>query len=177
MKTKHIFGMLLLSATLIIFGCKQTTAPLITAGGEWVEITDTTHFHDITGLSSDFSLWNLFTGLGIKDSAQYSILAQMVDTTNKFYKPILLPPPPDFSQYSLVGLRTVTGREGENYCIVGRKFEVNDTIKQYRYTITIYYNENEPIFFTAIHNQNWVRVPKMHSNYAVVFDTTIVANH
>lgn len=175
MKLNHILVVLLLSATLIIFGCKQSTAPLITTGGEWVEITDTVSMPDVIGLSSDYSLWNEFTGLCIKDSSQYNILAQKVDTTNKLYKPLLLPSPPDFSLYSLVGLRTVTMRD--NYCIVGRKFEINDTIQQYRYTITIYYNVNEPFIPLAIHNQNWIRVPKMHENYAVVFDTTIIASH
>jgi hypothetical protein len=165
MKTKQIFGTLLLCASLIAFGCKQTTAPLMATGGEWVEITDTMSMQDIQGLSSVFSRWKYYVGLAIRDTAEYQALASMVDTTNSFYKPIHLPLSPDFSLYSMVGMRTI-----EPY--VTHRFYVNDTLQQYRYNVHLHHMERmHPSI--PFYRHNWLRVPRLKSGYTVVFDTTM----
>lgn len=172
MKTNTILAALLMGVALFTFSCKQQTATQIAAQqGEWVEITNVTSFPDIQRLSAVYSTWEGFTGLAISDTASYLALANMIDTTDQIYKvrnankyPEPLPTTPDFSQYSMVGLRTLTGPV--NY---QRKFFVNDSLQQYRLLVTLESNSmNESLH----HSQNWLLVPRLKQGYTVVFDTT-----
>jgi len=171
MKTLNLFVAALCIAALTVFGCKQTAEPLMPTGGEWVEITDTTHLPNLQWLSAVYSTWEGFTGLVIRDTAEYQALTTMVDTTDQVYQllknkyPILLPPSPDFTQYSLVGFHTLT--DPVNYI---RKFYINDTLRQYRLHVHL---ESTSMTKILIHSQNWLRVPRLKSGYTVVFDTTM----
>lgn len=139
--------------------------------GEWVQIVDTMNMQDLHWLTAVYSTWDEFTGLVIRDTAEYQLLATMADTTDQIYQltkkkyPIVLPPSPDFSQYSLVGFRTATGPV--NYI---RKFYINDALKQYRLHIHL---ESTSTAKVLRHSQNWLRVPRLKTGYSVVFDTTM----
>lgn len=174
MKTNTILAALLMGVALFTFSCKQQTATQIAAQqGEWVEITNVTSFPDIQRLSAVYSTWEGFTGLAISDTASYLALANMIDTTDQIYKvrdtskyPRPLPNIPDFSQYSLVGVRTLTGPV--NYT---RKFFVNDSLQQYHLVVQL---ESTSMTMQLVQSQNWLLVPRLKQGYTVAFDTTTI---
>jgi hypothetical protein len=173
MKTNSIFATLLVGIAILIYGCKQSSTQLVTPKSEWVEITDTIHLPDIWLHSSPYSSWERFTGLVIRDTIEYNSLATMLDTsvfkvkdikdTNNY--PIKLPPSPDFSKYSMVGLRYF----GYFQDTMTTAFYVNDGLKEYLYAAWSDVNINK---FGLRLFQNWILVPKLKQGYSVtVIDT------
>ena len=176
MKTNAILATLLLGVAIFTFGCKQEVATQLAAQqGEWVEITDTFHIPNIRGLSGNtYQTWEYFTGLVIQDTAEFQALATMIDTSDIRYReyyhkyPILLPEPPNFSQYSMVGFTY----ECNISDTLRSYFFVNDTIKQYRYSVRNISNPYTVKPSIGVVNQNWLRVPRLKQGYIVIFDTT-----
>jgi len=172
MKTNTILATLLVAVALFTFGCKQQAATQLAAQqGEWVEITDTLHMPDIPGLSGDtYQTWKYFTGLAVRDTSEFQALATMFDTTDawnrKYYHeyPIVLPEPPNFSKYSMVGVCTETGP-----VYYSRKFYINDTLQKYRLLVHL---ESSSLNKNRVQSQNWLLVPRLKQGYTVAFDTT-----
>jgi len=172
MKTNTVLATLLMGIALFMFGCnQQNTTEVAAQQGEWVEITDVASFPEIQRLSAVYSTWEPFTGLAVSDTASYLALANMIDTTDQIYKirnaskyPEPLPNIPDFSQYSLVGLRTLTGPVKYQ-----RRLFMNDSSHQYRLLVNL---ETIDYTFEGVHSQNWLLVPRFKQGYTVVFDTT-----
>lgn len=173
MKTNSIFATLLVGIAILIYGCKQSSTQLAANQNVWVEITDTTHLPDIWWLNTDYTTWERFTGLAIRDTSEYQVLTTMIDTSDLSFKkrntvkyPIVLAPPPDFSQYSMVGIRFIYSP----YDTLKSTLYVNDGLKQYHYSVVII---NPPVgghYFIA-HSQNWIRMPKIKDGYTIVVDT------
>jgi hypothetical protein len=175
MKTNSIFATLLVGILLFAYGCRQTSTQVVTPKDEWIEITDTTHLPKIPWLSTVYSTWERFTGLVIRDTAEYKALTTMIDTTNITYKrrdtvkfAIKLPAPPDFSKYSMVGLHYF----GYYQDTMTTAFYVNDGLKQYLYAAWSDVNINK---FGAQVFQNWILVPKLKQGYTVTIIDTVPA--
>jgi len=163
MKTNIIFATLLVGILLLAYGCRQTSTQVVTPKDEWVEITDTTHLPDIWWLNTIYSSWIPYTGLAIRDTSEYQVLTTMIDTSDPSYTrrdtvkyPIVLAPPPDFSQYSMVGCRYVCSP----YDTLKSTLYVNDGLKQYHYSVFII---NQPVgrYNFIAHSQNWLQMPKI----------------
>ncbi len=173
MKTNIIIlALIVISMGWCATGCEQTTTQ-VPPQDTWVEITNTTHLPSIFWLSAVYSTWKGFTGLEIRDTIGYNSFSILIDTSDYDYKrrdtnkyPITLPPTPDFSKYSMVGLRTLTGPVKYH-----RNFYVNDALQQYRYVV---YLESTGDTKELEQSQNWLLVPRLKQGYIVIFDTTTV---
>ncbi len=175
MKTNTVIAALLMGAALFMFGCKQQTATQVAAQqGEWVEINDTTHLPNIRMGGDVYGTWEPFTGLAVRDTLEFLALATMIDTSTKSQKeyyhkhPPVLPTTPDFSQYSMVGLRYLCTIDDS----IRSTLLINDSQKQYKFSVQNISNPNIPKRFALAQSQNWLLVPRLKQGYTVVFDTT-----
>lgn len=179
MKANTIFSLLLMSSVILVFGCKQSTSSSDSTQGVWVEITDTTHLPDIHGMSSVYSKWQEFSGLTVSDTNSFKNLASMIDTSiasgnrDIYHKyPLVLPNPPNFSQYSMVGL-LYYGSIDDTY---RSTLYVNDGLKQYHYSVWCtnpHIIKRDALLIT----QNWLLVPRLKEGYTVIIDTIQASNH
>ena len=165
MKTNTLCAILFVAIVLLLNGCRQQTATQLAAQqGEWVEITDTTHLLKIRGLSGHtYQTWQFFTGLTVRDTSEFLALATMIDTTEfwdrEYYRkaPIILPEPPDFSKFSMLGFNY----EYNSMDTLRLSFFVNDTQQLYRYSVRNISNPNIPKTMIRVASQNWLLVPKL----------------
>lgn len=174
MNTKTLLTMFLLSIATIIVSCKQESTQVVVPQAQWVEITDTTHLSNIWWLSSVYSTWNHFTGLTLRDTAEYQALTTMIDTSDVVFKrrdtikyPVKLPVTPDFSKYSMIGLSYF----GYFQDTLRTSLYINDDLKQYQYYVWCTNPYGNKYGLTAY--QNWLQVPKLKQGYTVIFYDTI----
>jgi hypothetical protein len=156
--------------TLLFFSCgyeqatqatKKYDLKTILNDSNWVEVLDTISFN-IECLDAD----KMAEKYVIRDTSEYKILYDAIwsgdiyEKCQEYELPFI-----NFERYSLLGLLTLTGP-----CKIKRMIFINDIEKKYFYQIEITITSLEKILFT---NQNWLLVPKIKSEYEIIFDTTM----
>jgi hypothetical protein len=168
---RNIFVFFAASFMMLLFGCKQEQPTKylgynkisIEEDTNWVVVTDTISF-PIKCLNSD-KIPDL-TEFVIRDSNEYSKLQELrwIHTNCQDYMfPVI-----DFTQYTLLGLNTRTGR-----VTLEKSVYKNDSEKKYLYLIKIknIIESDSVINEILIHNRNFLLVPKIPDNFSVEMDT------
>ena len=161
------FSLAVCVAAAVMFGCRQTTAPIAAQEDFWANASQVADVRLITNtMDWDFSRITEFQPYVIMDSVGYQNFLDSLYTgwnsplgdSEKVAQPI------DFSTRSVLAMYIQHSVDTLTHLLY-----INDTIKQYLYRVHI---EQKTMQFPLFHSFNLVTVPRLKEGYDVKGDTT-----